>query len=474
MKLIQIHNFNLFYHIKDCKVDINQSLDKYQVNSSYITGDYRTSKNQIKNTVFKITGIIESQHLIHSLQSIQENDEELGLTKCFFIEEYEIKDDNHRPKKQFKIHFQYCYIDIVAINQVSGCSDNDYYNVDFELSLKFNQVYDITNSKNTYFVTDTILKDNNLNLYDTFKQYDLGNKYDTFLSSIQTNSLFNQQNNLNIWQKKITCCDEIEHTYIYHIDTVIRPFIEDNASSRAGLITNYIDNSVFTYDDEKKNFLQVYLSNPYNNLLKISNSVESPISLPRQGNSATITNLDKSTNTYSTNAIIQIFNANYNLGSDQLLTGNLNNLFTANNQKIRLQIKSDKKEISNLSIQCTSSFILNNLKMLIIHPHRQLIYGVFDTITGTFTSNYFDFDDLFKVVNLENYMLQNYIKVQNDNLEGVQNWFRLSPRYTHSIYTKKGSDSIKLSTEFQNSNQQIASNTAIVCQIYSLDENNLI
>jgi hypothetical protein len=478
MLLFQIHNFNLSHHIKNLDVKIKQVQDKFKVDSNYIRGDYRTEKNQISSTTFSIKGLVESQHFIHALQSIQENDGEGGLIKCFFIEKYLNKNENYQgnkqPSKSFRFSFQYCYIDIIAINQVDTCRSDGkvFYDVDFEISLKNNTTYDITNSKNSFLVTDTILRTVGINRYDTNLLYDSGLRYDTFLQSIQINSLFNQKDKLENWEKSLTCCDQ-ENTYINHIDTVIRPFYYENASSRAGLITNYIDNSSFVFNEEPKNFLQVKISNPYNNLIQNLNSIETNILLQRQAVSHTITNLDITSNTYTTNAIIQIFNLGYNSANDQLISGNTNNVFSFLNQKITIQIKNDLGEISNLSIECTSNFILNNLKMLIIHPHRQLVFGVFDTVTATFTTSAFNLETL-KLFNLENSMLQNQIKVTNENLDGVQEWFRLSPRFANSYFEIKGKDSIKFSTQFANQSQIIANNTALVCQIYSLTENNLI
>lgn len=488
MILFQIANFNLFYHLSNYKYSIQEELATFSLDSSYIEGDYRTYKNRNKKVVISISGRVKSQHFIHSLREISENDEGVGDTKCFWFEKYTeinpdyqaLLSDSQSSKYQYRLYFGYCYIDIVAINPFKLANHELEYDVKFNISLVYPNTFEITNSNNGFFVTDKLLRGLAINIYDSANLYDGLNLYDNLINGlvIGNSSLQSQADSLDKWYKLLTCCGCDEHNYIQYFDNVIKPFALDNYTNSQGLLSKSVTNNPVDFVSENINFLQIYIGNPFFYLSSVPSSTQTNLEFNRDliNNPYAVGNLKTTTNTWTTNAIIQIFRSSF---SNSLIPASgvpILNLFDTLGQKISIAIKDDSGFVSNLMITCNSIFIRDNLKLLVIHPHNQKIYGSFSNKVAYFSSTTFSFgDNGINLIDLEDYLLDGQLLAWNNMTTNAQDWFRLSPRYQKSIYQKKGGDSVEFTTTYLGSpNQALPANTAMWLQIYSLNENKLI
>ncbi|MGL5964726.1 MAG: hypothetical protein ACRCZ2_10080 [Fusobacteriaceae bacterium] len=495
MQLFQLDKFNLYYHIQDLSITPIEELATTNIDSLYLSGDKRASKNKTKSLRYQVTGTCKSQKLLHSLIDISENDNGRGDIKCFFGEKYLDTDINYKAistidESQAKLYFAYCYIDIQSRNQKTEVrNDNDEYLVDFIISIQHpSRLFEITNDFNAFFVPESFLKSTLQNRYDSNLLYDAGNLYDTFNKALDNSELGLQNQSkqkMSKYYDELTCCEGSEHIYIQLNDGIIKPFIDDNNYPQCGVISRDILNNKFVFKENENNFLQTYISNPANSTSQIQNKYINNVNFGRSLISPTppansspyyIGNLNIDTNTQTKNAIIQIFRENFALNTYYQPASNpLNpNLFQEINQSIDIKILKGFKTNSHLRITCKSAFIRDNLFLLVIHPHNQKIYGILEPIGVNFTLNDFSFSTTSFLVDLEPYLLASEITITNETTNGNQSWFELSPSYKKSFYTNKSVDTIEFSTKFESPTTTFAVNKALFLQVLVYQENKLI
>ncbi len=482
MILFQIDNFNLFYHIKDLKVAYKEDLQTFSIDSSFYEGDYRTYKNRGKKTVLTVKGFTSSQHLLHSLRSISEFDEGRGDIKVFFIEkykefsaEYQTLSDSNLERNKYRIYFNYAYIDIVAINPIYNANELIEYEVNFEISLLYTNNYEITFSTNAYYIDEEYIKSQPMNYYDELTFYNNNQNYDSFLRGINQDKykLSTRNNNLNKWFEDLTCCKCVNNDYILFIDNFIKPFANGNLSTSRGIISKNALGDIFSFSLNNGNFIQLYLENPNTPIQNGNNSLITPL----QAADIAIykwqmRRLNLITNTWTTNAIIQIWRKESN--QIEFLNYTLP-VFDTLNQAISISIQSRTQVNSSFRIICKSQYLLDNLYGLIIHTHTQKLYGFLlpkqnqiESLNGFYWEN-----DSQNLVDMESYILNGEIEVWNDSKLGYQEWFRLSPRYKNSIYETKGQDFLAIENIYPNANQTLPNGQVLFFQIYSLNENKL-
>jgi hypothetical protein len=490
MILFQIGDINLYKEIKDLKVSLNENQAKFSIDSSYIYGERRAKKTGTKKFSYKVTGLLKSQHVEHYLRALSERDEGRAEIKCFFTEKYTVLDDiyqNKTDKAKIKFFFAYCYLDIEAINPIKLGSKIE-YDILFNVDIDSDSVYDITYQRNCFLI-DTLKSDYiQANRYDAGLRYDTGLRYDNFLQNLTNlNQTLSKYDKLFELYDKLTCCDENSYFLLTYFDWIIKPFIYDNIYFSSGIINNTINNQNFVFKDEQRNFLQIYLSNPVLSTTSLASSYSNFVNVGSIANNITekqeflLHYLDLHTNTFTKNGIIQIFRNNFGFDSINSngwvpYNAGLNGfLFEELNQTIKITVKNAKNQInSSLAITCKSTFIKDNLKMLIIHPHRQKVYGFFDAIDVAWNSNFFFFDTVgFNLIDLEPYLISGDLIIENESYKN-QDWLRFSPTYGSNNYNSNVQDIIQLENRLSNVNQQTASGTAIICQIYSLHENKLL
>lgn len=494
MTLFQIDNINIYQDIINTDIkDLTEAQTNSTILSDYIKGDRRFDRNETTRIKYRITGQLKSQHLLNYFRSLSEKDNGEGDIKCFFIEEYSQGDPNFANEIRYQVFFSYCHIDIYAKNASRQNRELD-YNIDFVLSLSDSHIYNITNS-NTSFLYDRLKLQgsNNIFRYDNNQRYDQGNRYDGLIKNLTTDklSLRDLKSSLGDYYKKITCCEnKDENIRLYHIDNVVRPFIFENKNQYSGIINKNVAEQPFNLKQESNNFWQGYISNPFSNVLATKTTYIASQQFQRQGLIPTdpfaspfsspylIGNLNFSNNTASSNGIIQIFRNNFGLTNAingylaPLQSGINPSIFQEIRQRLSVKVYNNQQLQSHIDIICNSSFILNNLKMIVIHPHLQKVYGFFNEIDTIFSLDEFKFEVAnYNLVDLENYMLSGQLKIEN---QIGRNWFLLSSQSLESIFDKKRLDSIEFSNTFSNQSTELTENTAIFCQIYSLEENKLI
>jgi hypothetical protein len=479
MILFQIDNFNLFHYIKDLKVAIKEDLQTSSVDSSYYEGDYRSSKNRNKKITLSVNGYTKSQHFLHSLRAMSEYDESRGDIKAFWIEKYDefnqdynTLSDTELEKKKYRLSFNYVYIDIIAENPIYLNNQELRYLVNFEISLVYPNAYDISNSSNAFYVTEESRRNTEINIYDSNVIYDSGYTYDNFLQSLlpDTNRINAKNANLEIWFKDLTCCSCNDNNLIFFVDNVIKPFGSQNYTTSQGVISRNILSESFDNTKETTNYLQTYLANPQSQLQLNLNNLSTPFKANLDPTTPlVIRNIEVTTNTWSTNSIIQIWRKSLsNLSS---LSGT-KPVFDASGQSITITIQNSLNYTSSFKVICYSSYLLANLSGLVIHTHTQKLYGFLTPKNNQMTSTKFFWEqDSVGLVDLESYLLSGDLQVWNESLDGVQEWFRISPRYKKSIYDSKGQDTLTFTVSYNNPNQNLPNGDALVLQIYTLNEN---
>jgi hypothetical protein len=490
MILFQIDQFNLRKEIKDFAWAIKEEQSKFSVNSSYIEGDHRVNRNKSNKVVLTCSGIVKSQHIIHYLRALSEADNGEAKIKCFFIEKYETLNPLYQPISStntatntpytHRVYFNYCHIDMVASNPINDC-DNYYYNIQFEISLWNSNNYDITSEVNAFIVDKDKYGDIGIR-YDQTYFYDNNERYDQFLAQVSSdqNSLLASRKNLETLYKNVTCCDGA-YFYIFHIDRIIKPFLSDNIYKQAGTINLSIDNKKFNASGD--NFFQVFLPNQANRNILRNTTKKTVTALTSKFNDKfapnniagdepyNISNLNFVTNTYTNNGIIQIFRVKYeNTGTPNYYRPTPNtpllNLFETYEQSITFSLGS----LSSVKITARGQFVLENIKMLVIHTHTQKVYGYVGTVIPDFNELEFSFTTPNNFIDLEEEILVGKLTVVG-NIIGSNNYLQLPPKYQSNFYNRVNTDTITLSTDGVT---DVQLNTAICMQYLAYPENKLI
>jgi hypothetical protein len=490
MQLFQLDKFCLKKEIESFSYTINEEQSKFSVNSSYIEGDHRIKRNKTNKVVLKCTGIVKSQHCLHYLRALSEKDDGNGDIKCYFIEKYHefnplyesISNENDATNTPYtyRVFFNYCHIDIIATNPRNDC-DSIAYDIEFEISLWHNNNFAITQESNAFIVNRE--KYGQLDIrYDQNYLYDGNNRYDQFISSLvqdSTTLLDNKQNLTNLY-KSVTCCDKNTYLYIFFFDRIVKPFISENLYPGSGLIRKGIANVPFNGNQD--NFLQFWITNPrsalrrpvaktYTNQTSFTQDKFAPDNLAGD-EPLSIGNLNIISNTYTSNAIIQLFRTQYTISGTPNFYAPTSgvaalNLFEQLNQSYTIAVSNS----SNLKIKAKSQFLVDNIKMIIIHPHTQKVYGILGTITPNWNLNNFDFIANTNFVDLEKYILKGDLTITSEII-GQNNWLSFSPRYKADIFSDNQNNVLTFSTEM--TSPDIQANSGVCLQIITYPENKLI
>ena len=493
MILFQVDKISLFKDIKDFQYTISETQEKFGVKSSYIEGDYRINRTKTSNITLQCTGLVESQHLLHYLRSLSAKDKGRGDIKCYLIEKYNDRnalyqpisavDDTTTTDLAYRVFFNYCHVDIKAENPMKNLSGDLEYDIKFEVSFWNSNCYDITKSNNGFIVDNE--KYNNLIAYDASLLYDTQSnelRYDEFLSQLVLNSasLYDNQNNLSNLYNAVTCCEGKPRLWIFFIDHIIKPFIESNKFVSSGLINKNTTNQKFKYNSDT--FLQFVISN---SLVATNKQFSTNISFPRDliipnqlANSSpfNIGNYNITSNSYTTNAIIQLFRTDYGTATEStpplyyipFYSSAFSTLFEKLDQTFSIKTNN-----SQIDITCKDNLLKDNIRMLIIHPHTQKLYAIFGNITPNFSVNDFSFDFNNSIIDLESYILEGKITVTSSNYNN-QSWLSFSPSYESDIYSNRFVDNLTFSTKFVNNSNNIQNDKAIFLQIQSFQENKMI
>lgn len=486
MILFQIDKIVLTRDIDNLTITVTEEQDTSSIESKTIEGDHRVSKTTTTRIKYKIKGLVKSQHLANYIKTITAKDKGRGDIKCFFIDKYVdfnsvyqpvIKvNDESKSQSVYKIYFNYCHIDILANKNTKDQNDLD-TEIEFDISLNSSSSFEITKSFNAYILDSSLYNDSVR--YDTGLTYDSGVRYDTLLRQLQQNSksLWQNRDNLDSFYKSVTCCAcDNQKISLFFIDHIIKPFIPSNRFNYSGIINGDVSNFAFSF--VTASFLQLIISNPANPLTIVKKQVQLGIfgarDTPPPNNVANaspfvIRNIDINSNSYTHNAIIQLSRMPFMLTNTGIPVYRpdfdvpLVNLFQELGQSINI-----KTENSSLIITCKSAFIRDNLKLLVIHPHTQKMYGHIGTVNPIWTFTTFSFSASSGLVDLENYMLNSDITVTTDTFE-TNSWFTLAPQYEYDIFSNRSVENITFSTDMQA--QDIAFNTAIFLQIQTFVEN---
>jgi hypothetical protein len=498
MFLFQLNQFLLRKELENFEYNIQETLDTFTVKSSYLEGDRRVSKNRSAKVVMTCTGDTYNQHFIHYLRKLSEVDQGKGDNKVFFIEKYKLKDIDYGPisahqgkipnEYEVRLYFGYAHIDITAINSKEDCeTGKTLYSVSFDLSLWHSKVYEITNSVNG-FIVDRKLPTLQF-IYDDVAVYDdTSNRYyyDEFIDRLgyEGKNLYKQRKNLYSFYDEVMCCDLDTYKYVLFFDKIIKPFQRDNFFKDTGKINNSVNNEFFYY--YQKNFLQTYVSNPLANPIGIANKqTYTPILFNKDltltdTEPLKIAKIDMYSNTYSTNGIIQLSRVPFGLelGVYKPLNGQAPlKLFTEVGQVIKIKVQSSAGNLSDISVICNSTYILQNVTMLIIHPHNQKVYGILETPVIGWGTNSFNYKSTNNnLVDLEQYLIKGELQVWN-NIFDNQDWLKFSPTYrgTGENQDKRLIDNLTFEVIYKDGDPRfIELNTCYVLQIESYTENKLI
>ena len=490
MQLFQLDKFCLKKEIDSFSYTINEEQSKFSVNSSYIEGDHRIKRNKTNKVVLKCTGIIKSQHFLHYLRALSEKDDGNANIKCYFIEKHHefnpnfeaisYENDSTNTPYTYRVFFNYCHIDIVATNPRNDC-DRLEYDIDFEISLWNVNNYDITQESNAFIVDREKYGQTDIR-YDQNWLYDGLNRYDSFISSLIADSktLLDNKTNLTNLYDSVTCCEKQPYLYIFFVDRIIKPFITENLYPGSGVINSGI--ALQSFNGNSDNYIQFWIMNTRNTLRRPIPKIYSnqtsfvedrfPPDNLAGDEPLTIGNLNIISNTYTSNAIIQLFRVNHiEAGSPSSFTpisgSNAYSLFEELNQKISIKVS----ENSNLVLTVKTQYLVDNLKMIVIHPHTQKVYGLIGTVTPAWNFNNFSFTSNNNLLDLEPNILAGDLTVTSEII-GQNNWLNFSPRYKADIYSSTNNDVLTFQTEL--SLPDINQGGAICLQIITYSENKLI
>jgi hypothetical protein len=503
MILFQIGNLNLYKNIRGYNGEISEDTIKYDNKSSYRGGGRRNYANKTQIIKVDITGQSVSQHFLHAIRAMSERDEADGQIKCYFIERYSRIDQEYNPlstnadtNKGVRVYFAYCYIDADTKNN-EKLPDNDgversEYRVIFNIELVYTSIFEITQAYNTFYYDRLKIKPSNF--YDNGLQYDSSLLYDQGVgqSLNSANDIRNNQLNLDKFYEAVTCCDIKripEDIIIIYYDTVIDPFLFGNRYVDSGIINKDIIGQRFNYDLENKNFFQAYLSNP-----STSSNLGKKFVLPLNKDGAIliggaypngsepfiIGNMNKVTNTWTTNSIIQIFKAPFtNTPFTQPASGKIAipplladaNKVLGVNQKLELSVIGVKGINSSISLSFDGTTtpgdipFLQKIKVIVFHPSKQKYHALMGDIFVTFTPQGFELSGDLTLTDLEPLLLRGTL-IESSIYNETQEHFRLTPTYKTERFDPDFSDNLVFS-----SNIPLATNTMMMIQIYSLDEN---
>jgi hypothetical protein len=499
MILFQLDNYVLKQEIDDFDYSIQEEIDKFSVKSSYLEGDRRLSGSKSSKVILNCSGVVKSQHFLHYIRKLSEQDQGRGDIKCYFIEKYTNKSPDHllyskygdknTEPYQIRIYFAYCHIDITAINALKNENADYEYETKFDLSLWHSKVYDITNTWDGFIVDR--YKNNPQYTWDDVAYYDTSGTYyyDEFIDRLQyeNKGIHRQKNNLLDFYNSVTCCKKDRYLYIYFFDKIIKPFISSNFYKDSGRINRTIANEEFNF--KKKNFLQTYLTSVVvsPNDFNVQNEVVNPLYLDKIQNPNhpyKISNIDNISNTFSTNGIIQIFRSQTNGKAplEPITNTKARNLFDdlsgtpLTSNKFVVKVTNSFETLSEIEIGCNDKFLIDNLKMMIIHPHNQKVYGIMNDITLNWNINSFNYNNLTNnLVDLEQYLINGKLTIWS-NIYDNQDWLRFSPAYRidNSKLNNRENNQLHFSYKPINSVRIPNYQEAIVCQIETYTENKLI
>jgi hypothetical protein len=497
MILFQLDQFNLYKEIENYSYSIIETLDKFVINTNYIDGDRRLHRNRSSKTVLSCSGKVKSQHFLHYLRKLSEKDKGQGDIKAYWIEKYEnynpdfnaLSDYKDKKAEQYevRIYFGYVHIDITAINPFVDEYGNEHFDIKFDLSMFYTSVFEITNSYNG-FIVDKLKSKPYYTFDDNETRYDQGGKYiyDKWLTDLQLQQkeLYNQKDNLLDFYKKVTCCDNSSYLYIFFVDKIYKPFTRDNFYKDSGKINSSIARDYKFYKD--KNFFQTYISNPKLSTTFLKKDVIQYIYKPKDTSIVDnepfkISNIDNISNTYSKTAIIQLFRMETKLVGGVVTPTNDSKLLPlfeeSEGELMEITVTHDFDKLSSIGIYLYDQDLRANLKMLIIHPHNQKVYGIMNdtkmvinnNLTGYQTTNN-------NLIDLEEYLLDGSLNVINQ-LYDTQDWFKLSPAYMprNELNQRRENDLIQFKITYSNGlDTPNTLNTGIFLQIESYTENKLI
>jgi hypothetical protein len=490
MILFQLDKILLFKDIINFKYEIQEELKTFSINSAYREGDYRSHRNKTGIKKFKCTGLVKSQHLINYIRSLQEEDDARGNTKCFFIEKYSefnpnyenIDSDTTTFKTDFKyrIHFNYCYIDIVAINPIKTKNNKVEYNIEFNISLWNPNCYEITYNYNSFIVNRN--DDTNKEIWDDVLFYDKTWNYDMYLQNLKNKqqTLPEQRQDMNKYYNDVTCCNDNDYRYILHFDKIVKPFITDNFYFNTGRVDKTVDNLALSMLSDSPLFF-AWLSNPLNDNQIVPKRLTLPIYTQKQlnyGFDDSLKGLNLITNSYTENAIIQIWRQQIQKVGDKTKPVSIQSsdvLFEELGQEIRLQVKDTDRVLSDLVITIKTQYLRSKLKMLVIYPHNQKVYGIFDSINFNYSFNGFSFATRNnQLLDLEEYILNGDLTIVNETFNS-QAWLSFSPSYRRYIDDTKNNNFITFSIKFKDGRvANIAKDKGLFLAIECYAENKLI